>query len=447
MRSCHARVLAWICAGHVFALGALAACSDDGAAFSLDRDVDGSTDANDGGPADAGADVRDSSSSDTTLTPDGVADAPDDGADAPLDTDGATDAGSDGADGDDGDTDAASDAGLGDWSRVPDFVGDVRALGISDLGVAPLAIVAAGSGGVQRSIDDGVTWAPFNQGLTDTHGVSIGTFAGGTSLVLSTDRAAVDAGTPHVFLSMNAGAWTAKDITVPAAGTTPNDEHDVFAWIVLGGAGQIGCGVDAITGGPDVIQGKMGGAKWKVSPILPATTSQGSCRAIAGDTNDDLFAAVYAPGSVGGVLHSTDGQAASWTDSSAGIDAADRPFSFALAMSRSDAKTIYLGVRRPGGGRVYKTVDGAVSWSPAASGIPSSDDVLSLAVHPTDPNVAYAGTSSGIYKTADGGQTWHLSLRSNGARVTALAVHYIDGSVVFAGTDSSPGLWISRTGG
>ncbi|WP_394824804.1 WD40/YVTN/BNR-like repeat-containing protein [Pendulispora albinea] len=335
----------------------------------------------------------------------------------------------------------------GDWSPAAGFTGDVQSLAISDLGSGTLPIVALGSSGAQRSIDNGITWSAFNEGLTNPRGVSLGAIPGGTSLLASSERGAADAGAPYVFASTNGGAWSSRDITVPAAGAVPNDAHDVHGWLVLGGAGQMGCGRNVATGGPDVLQGKMGGSKWKVNPILPPATSQGACRALVGQANDNLYATVFAPGSVGGVFQSTGGQAVDWSDVGAGIDPADKPYTFALAMSRTQPKTLYVGIQRSGGGRVYKTVDGAVTWSRASEGIPEGDPVVSLAVHPTLPNVAYAGTRSGVYKTADGGASWTLSHASRGATVTALAVHHLDGTMVFAGMDAAPGLWISRSGG
>jgi hypothetical protein len=32
--------------------------------------------------------------------------------------------------------------------------------------------------------------------------------------------------------------------------------------------------------------------------------------------------------------------------------------------------------------------------------------VLALAVHPTQPDIVYAGTNTGLMKTLDGGMTW-----------------------------------------
>ncbi|NCU41223.1 MAG: hypothetical protein EOM19_00695 [Candidatus Moranbacteria bacterium] len=58
-------------------------------------------------------------------------------------------------------------------------------------------------------------------------------------------------------------------------------------------------------------------------------------------------------------------------------------------------------------GKIYKSLDGGKEWKEIYAE-PSEDTVLlSLAIHPKNPNIIYAGTSSGVLiKSEDGGITW-----------------------------------------
>ena len=69
------------------------------------------------------------------------------------------------------------------------------------------------------------------------------------------------------------------------------------------------------------------------------------------------------------------------------------------------------------GGGVYKSVDGGESWT--FLGLEATERIHRIALHPTDPDVAYvaalgplwgAGAERGLYKSEDGGETWRRVL-------------------------------------
>jgi len=101
--------------------------------------------------------------------------------------------------------------------------------------------------------------------------------------------------------------------------------------------------------------------------------------------------------------------------------------------------------------------NGGLSWLPVGEGLPGYEEgkvnLITLVIHPTDPNIIYAGTGGfvgqghGVYKSVDGGQTWIPSNRGMlDHRITALAIDPANPQVVYAGGDSGD-LFKSTDGG
>ncbi len=75
---------------------------------------------------------------------------------------------------------------------------------------------------------------------------------------------------------------------------------------------------------------------------------------------------------------------------------------------------------------------------------PDGGTVQALAVHPTTPDVLYAGGVNGLFKSVDGGGTWWRAEAGLGSRtIGSLAV--LPSSEVFAGT--AAGLYVSHDAG
>jgi len=78
----------------------------------------------------------------------------------------------------------------------------------------------------------------------------------------------------------------------------------------------------------------------------------------------------------------------------------------ALVIDLASPETVYLGSRRG----IYTTTDSGSHWTKTGVGFPSSAWVTALAVRPTTPRTLYAGTGTdGIFKSVDGGFTWHAA--------------------------------------
>ncbi|HSM61522.1 MAG TPA: hypothetical protein VK849_12020 [Longimicrobiales bacterium] len=115
-------------------------------------------------------------------------------------------------------------------------------------------------------------------------------------------------------------------------------------------------------------------------------------------------------------------------------------------------------------GGVFKSADGGHTWHPIFDGQPAQS-IGALALAPSDPNVLWAGTGeafirsnvsigNGVYRSTDGGQTWrHMGLERSG-RIGRIAVDPRDPDVVFVaalghlyGPQQERGLYRTRDGG
>jgi photosystem II stability/assembly factor-like uncharacterized protein len=74
-----------------------------------------------------------------------------------------------------------------------------------------------------------------------------------------------------------------------------------------------------------------------------------------------------------------------------------------LAVHPEQPETVYAGTRDGG---VFRTTDGAETWEPRRGGL-TFFPIRTLVIHPGEPDTLYAGTDfDGIWKTTDGGLNW-----------------------------------------
>jgi hypothetical protein len=104
---------------------------------------------------------------------------------------------------------------------------------------------------------------------------------------------------------------------------------------------------------------------------------------------------------------------------------------------------VYLGLAgETGRGRVvdwglFRMADGTDEWEPLQRGLPEMPAVRALAVHPRNPEIVYAGTQSGPYRSADRGEHWEkVDLLDHGLPVWSVLFHPHDPNVILVGYEN-----------
>lgn len=119
-------------------------------------------------------------------------------------------------------------------------------------------------------------------------------------------------------------------------------------------------------------------------------------------------------------------------------------------MNSSDC-TVYIGTIGQG---VWRSRDGGYTFVRASKGMFMESEVRALAVPPGNDKVIFAGTDAGVYRSDDGGDNWErLDTPFDpgkgwqaGVVVWSLALHPRNPEVIFAGT-CPPAIYRSKDGG
>ncbi len=200
------------------------------------------------------------------------------------------------------------------------------------------------------------------------------------------------------------GQWFAgfsQPVHITAIAVDPLNETRIFA----GGAGE-----------KPLYRTTDGGRTWAtVGTGLPSLGAL-SCFAFDAGSPDRIYVGSF----VSGVFRSTDG-GQTWTAVNQGLGSAGRlPEVLALATDPEQPGVVYAGLR--GGltgpdpfpssvyhGGIYKSTDGGDTWHSSGTGIPLLEStplsVGALLVDPKNPKHLYAGARE-LYRSTDWGTTW-----------------------------------------
>jgi photosystem II stability/assembly factor-like uncharacterized protein len=124
-----------------------------------------------------------------------------------------------------------------------------------------------------------------------------------------------------------------------------------------------------------------------------------------------------------------------------------------LAVHRVHTQHV-LGVVCGAGAGVLKSTNGGLSWQLLGNALFEGASIGSIALHPTQTNVIYVsvwwnGPGGGVYVSTDGGQTWSSTTTGMSGAFTDLVMSRWDPQTLFAGVvgGTQPGIYKTTNGG
>lgn len=116
---------------------------------------------------------------------------------------------------------------------------------------------------------------------------------------------------------------------------------------------------------------------------------------------------------------------------------------YSFDVAPSDHNVLYCGSET---GIMNKSTDKGLNWQQIAINYPFGGGITAIAIHPFDPNIIYAAGGWQIHKTIDGGNTWQPMLPNyNMFYAQRLKIDPSNPEKIIAASDN--GLFISTNGG
>ena len=113
-------------------------------------------------------------------------------------------------------------------------------------------------------------------------------------------------------------------------------------------------------------------------------------------------------------------------------------------MASNGKSYLYLGLAgETGAGRevhsgLFRMKDGSKEWKRIEKGLPEAPTVRALAVHPTKPEIVYAGTQSGAYRSNDHGDHWErVATPDHGLPIWSVLFHPHNPNTILVGSENS----------
>jgi photosystem II stability/assembly factor-like uncharacterized protein len=247
---------------------------------------------------------------------------------------------------------------------------------------------------VYKSVNGGTTFVPSDTGTptgSNSGGSGFLVLAGptGTIFLLPT--------VPATLLAASSGAAVYRSVNAAQSWTFSSSGISAFQGAV----------VTFDPKSPSTIYfGALGGGIWRSTDngITWSNLYQGSIHAIAVDpfNSSHIVGADYSKG----LIESTDG-GNTWSTVTSLPTPAGTAVIVGVTFDPVQAGIIYVSLRGGGLG-VLKSTNNGQSYVAINSGLTTDQSWSPVAVNPTNPNMIFVGTTIGLFKSNDGGNTWAL---------------------------------------
>ncbi len=112
-----------------------------------------------------------------------------------------------------------------------------------------------------------------------------------------------------------------------------------------------------------------------------------------------------------------------WTRLDEGKGLPARPVT-RIAVDPTNAEIAYVSFSGFGVDHIWRTGNGGTDWAPVSAGLPDVP-VWSLAIHPGNRHLIYAGTDAGVFTSPDDGKSWSATTRGP-ANVPVTDLQFVD---------------------
>jgi len=115
-----------------------------------------------------------------------------------------------------------------------------------------------------------------------------------------------------------------------------------------------------------------------------------------------------------------------------------------VAVDPTNSRILFTGT----GSGLFRSKDGGDTWHPLHAGL-RDENIRAIAIHPSQPTMIYIGTAKGVFLSEDGGDHWTDWFEESSGlaniNIQDLAIHPNNPEILFAAT--SDGLFISQDAG
>ena len=334
------------------------------------------------------------------------------------------------------------ESGAPTWTNISSNLGNLLAFAVAQSPADPDVLFAATDHGVYATFDGGRHWELRSGGLSVGRIWSLAFDPVDPLTIYSGGTWQADW---HVYKTTDGGAtWLPAWSGIPTGLEIRDVIVDPINPDVVYAATEDPLGYVVDEAG--VYKSVDGGASWNPAGV-ELQNKRVMCLTMDPDSNQTLYAGVYAYHSYNGGVYVSHDAGASWTRISTGLPDDLGVSQVTSTGAASDPFVLYAAATYPENilplpptlweARLYKSVDGGQSWQRSADGI-MYPHMSAVALDPTDPETVYAGTDrGGIYRSGDAAGQWsHYSVGLERLTVRDVAFDPLDPRVLFAAVQS-----------